>query len=133
MKKKEGRWAMRKKLLVCFLLLALTVSACLGYRVAEGTLRDTIFSVEQTRNGNWRVFMTHDDVAGYCTNNQELGEKAYDLLMEHDGEVILKFRSIKADDEAYSWWSASDCGTVTTGDSSMAMFLMEDIYSVRSR
>lgn len=117
-------------LIVALLLLC----GCSEHRVEKGVIRDTLFSVEQTGNGYWRIWMTHDDICGYCTNDDELGKEAMDLLKEHDGEVLVYFRDIKSDDPEYSWWSSSDCGTISTGtESSTYMFMFYDLSRVASR
>lgn len=120
-----------KKLLILSLLL---LTACAGHRVTDGVIRDTLFSVEETKNGFIRIWMTHDDIAGYCTNDLELGKKAMDILKEHDGEVLVYFRDIQAGDPELSWWDKSDCGTIVTGsDSSTHMFMFYDISRVPGR
>lgn len=116
-----------KRLLILVLVI---LCACTPYRVKQATLRDTLFSVEQTNNGAWRVYVTHDDVAGYCTTDDELGERAYDLLFEHDGEVLIEFRAINESDTEYSFWGSSECGSVESGGS---MFLIENIAPVVAR
>lgn len=120
-----------EKLAVILLALALTLTSCLGYRVKEGTLRDTLFSVEQTRAGAYRIFVTHDDVAGYCTYDKETGEKAMDLLHNHNGEVLITFRFINEGDSEWDLWNGSDCKTTSSED--IYMFLMQDIEAVPAR
>lgn len=115
------------------LLLGLLLASCSSYNVKEGMLRDTIFSVEETNNGNYRVFFTHDDVAGYCTTSRELGQEARSLLQEHDGEVIAIFTDVRGTEEQDAW-TKSECGTIPTGaDSSMAMFRLDDLWAVPAR
>ena len=121
-----------KKNLLFALLVSLFLVSCTKYWVDNGKLRDTIFSVEKTRNGNVRVFFTHDDVAGYCTSDQELGDKAESLMLEHSGEVIAEFTDMRGTEE-WNFWSSSDCGSVSSGESSMVMFRLDDIYAVPSR
>ena len=116
------------------LLVALVlVCACVGTLVKSGEIRDTIGNVEQTVNGNWRVWFTHDTAAGYCTCDNKIGEYAKYLLENHDGEVILKYKSIREGDPEYDAWQKSGCGSITKGESYMEMFAIVEIIPVRSR
>src|SRR3990167_2818530 len=126
----------RALIIMALACVVLTTSAfsCTPHRVAEGTLRDTLFSVERTENGAWRIFMTHDDVAGYCTASEDMGRKAAALLQTHNGEVLVEFRDPKIADKEFSWLDKSDCGTFITGtDSSMKMFILYSISAVSHR
>jgi len=123
---------MKRGLLAAVLLLSLI--GCSPHRVEDAVLRDTLFSVEETENGYWRIWMTHDDICGYCTNDVELGREALNMLREHHGEVLVYFRDITPDDPEFSWWSKSDCGTIVTGaDSSTHMFLFYKLSPVLGR
>jgi len=115
-----------------FVILLLCV-ACVGTMVKNGEIRDTLGNVEQTKNGNWRVWFTHDTAAGYCTRDNKVGEYAKYLLENHDGEVILKYKSIVAGDPEYNFWQKSDCGSIAKGESSMEMFAIVEIVPVKSR
>jgi len=121
------------RILVILLVLTLFTAACNAHRVRSGTLRDTIFSVEETNNGYYRVWMTHDDIAGYCTQNRETGQYALHLLRNHNGEVLLDFRSINEGDPEHSWWNSSDCGSISSGDSTTAMFYLVSVVPVPAR
>lgn len=125
-----NKWYRYTVLVAAMLLLC---TGCYAHYVTNGVLRDTLFSVEVTQNGNWRIWLTHDDVAGYCTNDAGLGRNALSLLEEHDGEVIVEFKDIKLGDEAYSWWDSSDCGTVYSGGGTAHMFMLLSITPVPSR
>lgn len=107
--------------------------ACNPHRVTNATLRDTIFSVEETANGYYRVWFTHDDIAGYCAQTPELGLEALSLLQEHDGEVVATFRDITVADEEASWWDRSDCGSISSGEESTHMFILTGIVAANSR
>ena len=111
-----------KRILAVMLLVVFLFSACTATYVKSGTIRDTIGNVERTYNGNWRVWFTNDTAAGYCTTDDEVGARALDLLMNHDGEVILEYKSIRAGDPEASFWSKSDCGSIAKGEFSMEMF-----------
>lgn len=83
-----------KNVVIAMLLLLVAITACnTGAKIEEGIVRDTIFSAEISRGGTWGIFMTHDDSVAYCTPDRELGEYAKELLLTHDGEVILEFKS----------------------------------------
>lgn len=114
------------------LLTSFLLMSCKGVQVEKGVLRDTIFSVEDMYNGSTRVWMTHDDIAGYCTLDPQIGQMAHELLAEHDGEVILEFQWVISGEER-SFWHRSDCGEVSSGGGSTEMFRIIDIYPVRSR
>ena len=122
---------MKKTVVILVLLVAVLLAGCdkdKPRRVKGGQLRDTIFSVEVTYNGCTRVWMTHDDIAGYCTCDAELGARARDLMLEHSGEVLMTFKAIEKNDPEYTGWDKSDCGSIKTGeDSYTPMFLMQDI------
>lgn len=124
---------MKGKLILILVLVSLLMSGCYANAVRTGTLRDTLFSVEETNDGAWRVFMTHDDVAGYCTLDSELGQEAHNLLLEHDGEVMVEFTSIKLTDESYDLWSGNDCNSLTGNSEYMAMYELINIQSVSGR
>lgn len=116
------------------IIVALLLCGCGAHRVKEGVIRDTLFSVEQTKNGYWRIWMTHDDICGYCTYDDELGRQALDLLKEHDGDVLVYFRDIKSGDPEFSWWSKSDCGSISIGpESSTHIFMFYELSRVPPR
>jgi hypothetical protein len=89
----------------CFLLMALLIGCGESTRVETGLVRDTIFSAEISKGGTWGIFMTHDESVAYCTPDPELGERARDLLLTHDGEVIVEFQSkeVGKDVEGQTW------------------------------
>ena len=92
------------KRVIVLVLVASVLLGCTTHRVKTAYLRDTLFSVEETENHYWRIWMTHDDIAGYCTRDIELGERALALLQEHPGEVMVEFRDIKGlSDAEFSW------------------------------
>lgn len=121
------------RLAMVLLVLGMALAACNPHRVTDGVLRDTIFSVEEIANGYYRIWMTHDDIAGYCAQTPELGQEAMTLLQEHGGEVVVTFRDITVADKEASWWDSSECGTVAGGDSTTHMFVFTDIEAVPSR
>lgn len=57
-----------------------------------GIARDTIFSVENRGSGLLVIWLTHDESGAYClpqTNDDPSAES----LIEHEGEVIIYYRS----------------------------------------
>lgn len=127
---------MKKSNLLVLVIILIVLAACSGRAgvVRNGVLRDTIFSVEEIENGTWRIWVTHDDVAGYCTADEELGKEAMDLILEHDGEVLIFFETPLPGEAEYSFWHDSKCGDISTGyEESTAMFMVTGIQAVKSR
>jgi len=53
------------RLILCFAILVLLAACGAGAKaITEGTLQDSIFSVEPRVNGTVSIWMTHDDVGG---------------------------------------------------------------------
>ena len=130
----EGGKRVRKHfVLLPLVVVAIVAGSCVGVFVENGVIRDTLGNVEQTYNGNWRIWFTHDTAAGYCTLDNSLGEYALYLLENHDGEVLLEYKSILAGDSEYSLWNNSDCGSIQKGESSMVMFAVVKITPVSAR
>jgi len=126
---------MKRKLMTFVLLGFLLVFcvACTATNIKHGYIRDTIGNIEQTNNGNWRVWFTHDTAAGYCTGSQEMGKRAEELLLTHYGEVILEYKEVTASDKEWSVWGSSQCGSLVKGESSMKMFLILAITPAPAR
>ena len=123
-----------KKMFLAFLAIALILASCTGGgRVSRGggVLRDTIFSVEQLGNGNYRVFFTHDDVAGYCTADAKLGKQAIQLVKEHDGEVLATYDDLRFGDDELA--GMSNCGYIGSAESGMVWFRLVELTSVPAR
>lgn len=114
-----------------FLVSLMLLGSCKAYRTKQGVLRDTIYSVEHTGNGSWKVYMTHDDLAAFCTYDNTVGYRALDLINTHNGEVIIKFRAIDETDPEWSILNGSDC--LTTNAADITVFHMLDIQPADSR
>lgn len=98
--------------ILALLFLAILTACGPGpHAVMNGTLRDTIFSVEPRANGSTSIWMTHDDVGVYCTLNQELASKALLILSSPDNEVILRYASINAGDPESNILLTNGCAT----------------------
>ena len=128
----------RKAVVIAVLavLMVFSLAGCNGTAptdVKSGTIRDTLANVEQMYSGNWRVWFTNDTAAGYCTTDNELGERALNLLLNHDGEVVMEYREIKSDDSEWNTWSNSSCGSIYKGDTSMEIFYIVSITPVAAR
>jgi hypothetical protein len=127
-------------LVILLSICAVMLASCFGQtaRVEGGLVRDTIFSAEKSVGGTWGIFMTHDESVVYCTPDNQLGERARDLLLEHDGEVIIEFSSkeIGKDTEGKTWGSdqcQKYCSGVGDGYSCFSTVILDDIRPVPMR
>lgn len=59
----------------------------------SGEARDTLFSYEHRGNNVTVIWLTHDDVSAYCFVDSSLRERIPDLLHNHEGEVIIGYKS----------------------------------------
>lgn len=100
---------MKKFVIVLFVGL-IVLAGCKAYYTESAWGRDSLFSVEITKRGFYRIWFTHDDVSAYCTVNEELGETAMTLLKEHDGEVLFHFFDEEIGDAESDWWAETKCG-----------------------
>lgn len=105
----ERRMTMKKTLFI-MVMMALFVGGCKYYYTEEAIGRDTLFSVERTKSGYYRVWFTHDDVSTYCTVDEELGKQAMNLLMEHDGEVLFRYNDSEWGDPEAGILNETKCG-----------------------
>lgn len=121
------------KLFLLIAVVVLLLTACTSYRTAKGNVRDTIYSVEVTHNGSYKVYMTHDDVAVFCTYDKVVGERAWDILNNWKGEALLTFRSVSERDAEWSLWNGSDCKTTTADEGGIVMFLLLDVQPIEGR
>lgn len=92
-----------KKLLLIAVLLLLVLAACGpgAHAIREGTLRDTVFSIEPRQNGTTSIWFTHDDVGAYCTRDGEIVATAQLAIRSTNSEVIATYRSINNNDPEY--------------------------------
>ena len=125
----------RRLLFGLVIALVLQAPSCGGTQVRNGTARDTLWGVEPVVNGNVRIFLTHDDVAGYCTSDPALAEEVQDILENHLGEVIITYSDITKEDKEAAWYANSACGSIVTGSDggSMKMFRLTAIRRVQAR
>ena len=123
-----------KHIVPIFVLVVLLLGACTGSRVGSGVARDTLFSVEKTRNGGYGVFLTHDDSVVYCTGDDTLGQTVTSLL-EHHGEVVVTFKSKKNLENTDGTLLGIDkCQNYINGDgTSFVEVILVDIIAVPSR
>ncbi len=128
------------KRLIALVFIMLFVTGCFGSasRVEGGLVRDTIFSAEKSVSGTWGIFMTHDESVVYCTPDDDLGERAKELLLEHDGEVIIEFSSKKAGKDTEGKTLGSDqcqkyCSGVGDGYSCFSTVILDSIRPVPMR
>lgn len=123
---------------VIFIATLSLLSSCYGgydTDVIDATARDTIWGVEQTRGGAANVWLMHDDVASYCTNDEEVAEEALNILENHGGEVLITYRTIKVGMDTYDWWHSSDCGSLggTAEGGGTVTFQLVSIKAVPAR
>ena len=82
----------------CMLLTVLSIlAACAGTAAPSytkrGTMRDTMYSVEHRGNGAVIVWPTHSDKEGYCFPYPKRFDNLDNLLLTHDGEVVIAYES----------------------------------------
>lgn len=125
---------MRHKALIFFVIALIVLSACTQAKIDNGIARDTIFSVELSRGGTYGVFLTHDESVVYCTGNEELGEKAKDLILEHEGEVIIHFKTRNAfENTEGELLGVNRCQSYYNGESGFVQVIITDIYGTGVR
>jgi hypothetical protein len=117
-----------------FIVFGLLLSSCgAGAKaITEGTLRDTIFSVEPRVNGTVSVWFTHDDVGVYCTYDKTLGDKALELLKSPSAEVIATYRSVNNTDPEYGAFLdvSKGCGDNSGKNNSTVVYKLLSITSI---
>lgn len=99
-----------KKLWGVLALMIVLISACGPgpYAIQQGTLRDTIFSVEPRLNGTTTVWFTHDDVGAYCTKDAEIITLVNEIIRSNNPEVIATYRSLNRGDAEYGTLLSTD-------------------------
>lgn len=128
-----NNWHLHRRILALGLLLLtmLLLTACPTERIQPGftragTMRDTIFSVEERGLGAVMVWVTHSDREGYCFTNDELADLARSLIREHTGEVLIEYRAAGMLD------SLNPCAR-TESDPQYTVYLGETLRAVPSR
>lgn len=88
-----------------------------GQRTEQGWLRDRIYSYEPLLNGMHKVWMTHDDLAAFCTDDDSLGAQLKEIVTDttQSPYVLLEYRSVFEGDSEYSAWTGSG-GKCVPGD-----------------
>jgi hypothetical protein len=114
---------MRKQILVTTILvvIGLLLSGCMvsaSSQVVDAWAVDKIFSVEILRSGALRLWLEDDNIAGYCTSDPVLIERAKELV---GYEVEIHYvTTLIGDNEA---WNATGCAKLYTGaESSTPIF-----------
>lgn len=106
------------------LSIALVNTSCFaGSDVVHAEAVDWVWGFEELRSGATRVWLRHDNIAGYCTSDPALAS----IAKEANGDkVLIAFKSMKyADDEN---WNSSGCNRLSTGtESSTPIFKITDI------
>jgi hypothetical protein len=88
-------------LLLAVMVLVLAACGPGPYAIREGTLHDTIFSVEPRMNGTTTVWFTHDDVGAYCTKDPEISALVSEIVRSNNTEVVATYRSLNRGDAEY--------------------------------
>ncbi len=92
------------KFIGLFMVTLLLLAACAGPKaITGGVLRDQIFSVEPRANGFTTLWMVHDDVGAYCTNDAMLITEAQQIFNSADPTAFISYRSVNANDPEYAW------------------------------
>lgn len=114
-----------KKILVLLAVAVLALAACGPgpYAIREGTLRDTIFSVEPRLNGTTTVWFTHDDVGAYCTKDEAITTLVAEIIRSDNPEVIATYRSLNRGDAEYGSLFGTD-GCAKEDDSNTIYLLL---------
>ena len=103
-----------------FLLLLLTlIVACSGSTsfVEDATAADWIWGIEELSSGSVRVWLRHDNLAGYCSADPELAKEIKDYIGEF---VLIHYESTR--------WTNEGCARLPTGvDTSTPIFKITDI------
>ena len=95
-----------------------------------GMLRDTIFSVEPRNNGSYIIWMTHDDVAAYCTTDKALGDTAIQAINSRTGLVVMEYRNRETGDKESWAVNQGGCAVESSGDATSTTPIFK-ILSIR--
>ena len=111
-----------------FVLIVILLAACSSpsTRVVRATATDWVWGVEELASGAARVWLRHDNLAGYCTTDIQLVAQ----VKEMEGKLVrIEFVSRKyADGES---WGATGCSRLATGaESSTPIFKLTGISRV---
>lgn len=110
-------------LVIALVLLGLV--GCRASNVVSATAVDWVWGVEELESGAVRVWLRYDDLAGYCTADQQLAAQAKEMT----GELVkITFVSRHPGDDEYSFWGASGCDKLYLGsESSTPIFKLTSI------
>ena len=121
-------------MLILVLGILLTVAACSPAgnisKRNPGMLRDTIFSVEPRNNGSYIIWMTHDDVAAYCTTDKALGDTAIQAINSRTGLVVMEYRNRETGDKESWAVNQGGCAVESSGDATSTTPIFK-ILSIR--
>lgn len=95
----------------------------------QGTARDTIFSVEPRANGATVMWLTHDDIATYCTIDPAIAKQMDNLLLEHNGDVIVRYSTINFSDSSLD----KNLSACSTDSISITNYIVWSITAVPAR
>lgn len=122
--------------IVLVAMFALSACGAGAKAITEGTLQDTIFSVEPRVNGSYSVWMTHDDVGVYCTVDKALGDKALTIVKSDNPKAIITYRSVNNSDPEYAWLgdtTGGGCATERGGSAKPTVYKLLSITQVGAK
>jgi hypothetical protein len=107
-----GKINKKAAIYIAIALCALLIAACPQSRrfTRTGTLRDTLFSVEERGNGALIVWVTHDDAGAYCFGVSDEHPSVEDLI-DHQGEVVITYSDIALNGDGCSNAESSQEGS----------------------
>lgn len=114
-----------KKLL--WVLLLVVLAGCVpadqtGSFVVRAEAVDWVWGVEELGSGAARIWLRHDDIAGYCTADPTLAAIAKDTA----GEMVkITFEQIRWRDDESGY--TSGCSRLSSGESSTPIFKLTAI------
>lgn len=117
-----------KKLMVLAALLMLLLVGCVGPQaVTNAQLRDTIFSIEHRVSGVTMIWVTHDDVGIYCTDNAQIIQTATEIFQSDDPTAILGYRSLNTNDPQFNIFGLAGCSHTQGINDSTVVYLLTSI------
>lgn len=113
-------------------LLVLALGGCAqgAQAITQAYLRDSIFSIEPRANGTFTVWMTHDDVGSYCTNDPSIIAQAKVIFDSPDPTAVIEYRSINANDPEWTWFDGMGGGCAAEAGTSHITYLLEAVYTL---
>lgn len=127
MKKTNTRIISKAIVTILMVTFAFISTGCDAYKVRGATAWDWVWGVEPLESGAYRVWLRHDNIAGYCTADPELIEEVKELGGQ---PVVITYDHVDWDDEEANngLLGNSGCGKLSTGtESSTPIFQLTSI------